>query len=251
MSLQLLVDLGHRLLKLADGERRADAGDHVFALRVHQVLAEEHVLAGGGIAREAYAGAGVLAQVAEDHGLHVDGCAEPVVDAVDAAIGLGALVLPAPEYGVARGDQLLQRILREVLAGFFLHQLLVLGDDLLQRVGRAARSRTSPSPRPSRRRRCARTSSWERREPRRRTSGSGGDRSHMQSEDYCCSLASDSTALSLRPRFRIVSIMPGMENLAPERTETSSGFSPAPSFCPCSFSSSSRAHEHLGRRSAG
>ena len=31
--------------------------------------------------------------------------------------------------------ELLQRILREVLAGLFLHQLLVLGDDLLERVG--------------------------------------------------------------------------------------------------------------------
>ena len=39
----------------------------------------------------------------------------------------------------------------------------------------------------------------------------------------------------------MVSIMPGMENFAPERTETSSGFSPAPSFWPCSFSSRARA----------
>ena len=35
----------------------------------------------------------------------------------------------------------------------------------------------------------------------------------------------------------MVSIMPGMENFAPERTLTSSGFSPLPSFWPCSFSS--------------
>ena len=34
----------------------------------------------------------------------------------------------------------------------------------------------------------------------------------------------------------MVSIMPGMENFAPERTLTSSGFSPLPSFCPCSCS---------------
>ena len=101
MVAQLLVDLGHGPLEFADGQRRADAGDDVFALRVHQVLAEEDVLAGGGIAREADAGAGVLAQVAEDHGLHVDRCAQPVVDVVDAAIGLGAIVLPAPEDGVA------------------------------------------------------------------------------------------------------------------------------------------------------
>ena len=128
---QMVVDLGHGAFKFADGERRADAGDDVFALRVHQVLAEEDVLAGGGIAREADAGAGVLAQVAEDHGLHVDRCAQPVVDVVDAAIGLGAIVLPAPEDGVAGLDQLIERALREVLAGLFPDQLLVLGDDFL------------------------------------------------------------------------------------------------------------------------
>ncbi len=132
---ELLVDLGHGLFELADGKRSADAGDHVLALRVHQVLAEEDLLAGGGIAGEADAGAGVLAQVAEDHGLHVDGGAEPVVDVVDAAIGLGALVLPAAEDGVARLHELIQRILREILAGLLLDQLLVLGDDLLERVG--------------------------------------------------------------------------------------------------------------------
>ena len=39
----------------------------------------------------------------------------------------------------------------------------------------------------------------------------------------------------------MVSIMPGMENFAPERTLTSSGLSAPPSFWPCSFSSWSRA----------
>ena len=81
MSLELLVDLGHGLFELADRERRAHAGDHIFALRVHQVLAKEHVLAGGGIARKAHARAGVVAQVAEHHGLHVDRRAQPVIDA--------------------------------------------------------------------------------------------------------------------------------------------------------------------------
>ena len=132
---QLLVAVGHHALEFADGQRRADAGDHIFALRVHQVLAEEDLLAGGGIAREADAGAGGFAQVAEDHGLHVDRCAQPVIDAIDAAIGLGALVHPTAEDGIAGSDQLLLGILRKVLAGLFLHQLLVLGDDLLQGFG--------------------------------------------------------------------------------------------------------------------
>ena len=43
---EMVVDLGHDALEFADGQRRAHAGDNVFALRVHQVLAEEHALAG-------------------------------------------------------------------------------------------------------------------------------------------------------------------------------------------------------------
>ncbi len=39
--------------------------------------------------------------------------------------------------------------------------------------------------------------------------------------------------------------MPGMENFAPERTLTSSGFSPVPSFCPCSASSLAQRLLHL------
>ena len=41
-----------------------------------------------------------------------------------------------------------------------------------------------------------------------------------------------STTSSFRPRFRIVSIMPGIDARAPERTETSRGFSRSPNFLP-------------------
>ncbi len=132
---QMLVDLGHGALKLADGQRRAHARDHVFALRVHQILAEEDMLAGGRIAREADAGAGVFAEIAEDHGLHVDRGAEPVVDVIDAAIGLGAIIVPTAENGIARLHKLVKRALRKVLARLLAHQLLVLDDDLFERVG--------------------------------------------------------------------------------------------------------------------
>jgi hypothetical protein len=40
--------------------------------------------------------------------------------------------------------------------------------------------------------------------------------------------ASASTVLSLRPRLSTVSIMPGIEARAPERTETSSGLAASP-----------------------
>ena len=40
------------------------------------------------------------------------------------------------------------------------------------------------------------------------------------------------TTSSLRPRLRIVSIIPGIDALAPERTDTSNGFSRSPNFLP-------------------
>ena len=40
-AVELVVDLGHIALHLGDRLRRADAGDHVLALRVDQVLAVE------------------------------------------------------------------------------------------------------------------------------------------------------------------------------------------------------------------
>ena len=65
---QLGEGLGHRFFHrrafgtarpraaLGDGLRRADAGHHVFALRVDQKFAVERALAGGGIAGEGDAG---------------------------------------------------------------------------------------------------------------------------------------------------------------------------------------------------
>ena len=132
---QLVVDVGHDFLEFEDVDRSANAGDHVFALRVHQELAVKLFRAGGGIAREADAGAAGVAQIAEHHGLHVDRGAEHVVNVVDAAIVLGAIVLPGAEHGIARHDQLLVRVLREVLLGVLLDDLLVFGDDFLQRLG--------------------------------------------------------------------------------------------------------------------
>ena len=132
---QLVVDVGLDLLQFGDVYRGANAGDHVFALRVHQELAVELLHAGRGIAGEAHAGAAGLAQVAEDHGLHVDGGAQHVVNVVDAAIGLGAIVEPGAEHGIARHHQLLVRVLRKLALGVLLHDLLVFGDDFLQRLG--------------------------------------------------------------------------------------------------------------------
>ena len=58
-----LVDL----LELGERHGVADAGDDVLALRVLQVVAVDALVAGGRVAGEGDAGAGVGAEVAEDH----------------------------------------------------------------------------------------------------------------------------------------------------------------------------------------
>ena len=129
---ELVVHGGHDGLQFGDILRGADAGHHVFALRVDQELAVERLLAGGRVAREAHARGRRLAQVAEHHGLHVDGGAQVVRNAVHLAIVLGAIVEPGAEHGVARHGELLHGVLRERFAGLLLHQLFVIDDDGLQ-----------------------------------------------------------------------------------------------------------------------
>src|SRR5208283_424663 len=107
---QLVVDLGLDLLQFRDVYRGANARDHVFALRVHQELAVELLVAGGWIASESDACAAGFAQVAEHHRLHVDGGPEEIVNVVDAALGLGAVVQPGAEHGIARHHQLLMGV---------------------------------------------------------------------------------------------------------------------------------------------
>ena len=48
------------------------------------------------------------------------------------------------------------------------------------------------------------------------------------------------TTSSFNPRFNIVSIIPGIDALAPERTETNNGFSVLPNFLPVIFSNSDK-----------
>ena len=101
--------LGQRVGQLGDALRRADAGHHVLALGVHQELAVELVLAGGRVAGEGHAGARVLAQVAEDHGLDDDRGAPGRGDAVELPVGLGPVVLPGLEDGADGHEELLVR----------------------------------------------------------------------------------------------------------------------------------------------
>ena len=69
---QLPVHLRHFLFHLLHRLRGANAGNHVLALGIDQVLAVHDVFAGARVAREADAGGAVGAHVAEHHGHHID-----------------------------------------------------------------------------------------------------------------------------------------------------------------------------------
>ena len=124
--LELLERLGHHLGHLRDRHRGADAGDDVLALRVHEELAHQLLLAARRIARKGDARARVVVEVAERHHLDVHGRAPAVRNVVVAAVDVGARIVPAAEDGLDRLDELLLRIVREVLAD----RGLVLGLEL-------------------------------------------------------------------------------------------------------------------------
>ena len=71
-----------------------------------QVVAVHAAGAGGRVAGERHAGAGVLAGVAEDHRLHVDRGAQVAGDALLAAVQLGAQGVPGTEHRLDRTEQL-------------------------------------------------------------------------------------------------------------------------------------------------
>ena len=149
VTLERLIDaaklrerLRHRLLHrglvgarrgargLGDLLRRADAGDHVLALRVDQELAVELLFAGRRVAGEGDAGRRGVAHVAEHHGLHVDGGAPAFRDAVQTPVRDRARVHPGAEHRADRAPQLVVRVLRKIAAGLRLYALLVARDHL-------------------------------------------------------------------------------------------------------------------------
>ena len=132
---QLVVDGLVDALEVGQGQRVADARNDVLALRVLQVVAVDAGVAGGGVAGEAHAGAGVFAHVAEHHGADVDGGAQVVGDALAAAVDAGTLGVPGAEDGLDTHVHLGARILGEVLAGLFLDDALEGVDEALEVLG--------------------------------------------------------------------------------------------------------------------
>ncbi len=124
-----LVGAGFLPRGFGDFLRRADAGDHVLALRVDQEFAVELLHAGGRVACEGDTGRRRVAHVAEHHRLHVDGGAPGFRNVVQRAIGYRARIHPRAEHGADRAPQLGVRVLRKFLAGLLEHGVLVLADD--------------------------------------------------------------------------------------------------------------------------
>ena len=87
-----------------------------------------------GAAAEGHAGAGVVAHVAKDHGLHVDGGAPVVGDALVIAVGDRARAVPGVEDGLDRQVELLVGIGGELLAKVLLVHRLVLVHQALEPV---------------------------------------------------------------------------------------------------------------------
>ena len=91
---QLPVNVRHDLLQFGNMHRSANTRDDVLALRVHEKFAVKLFCADGGIARKADAGAAGFTQIAKHHGLDIYCGSKHVIDVVNTAIVLGAVVLP-------------------------------------------------------------------------------------------------------------------------------------------------------------
>ncbi len=142
---ELLVDRGHLGGEFLDLLGGADAGHHILALGVGEVLAVENVFAGGGVAGEGDAGAAVVTHVAEHHRADVGGCAPLVGDVVLAAVNDRAVVHPGAEHRADGAVHLLARVFGEIVPSAGLHcfleavnQHLQVGDGQLVVEGHAA-----------------------------------------------------------------------------------------------------------------
>ena len=131
---ELVVDLRHLLVQVADGRRGADTSNDVLALCIDEVLAHQLLSAGGGVTGECNAGAGAVTGVTESHLLDVDSGAPLVGDLVHLTIDVCTGVVPAAEDGLDSLDELVLGVLGEGLALVVLVDLLEGADQLLQVV---------------------------------------------------------------------------------------------------------------------
>ena len=132
MSDELGESLGELLAHALDRLGRPDPGDDVLALGVREELAEEHLLARRGVAREAHARPRALAAIPEHHLDDIHRGADLVRDVVGPPVDLGARRVPRVEHCAVRAAELFVGVLREGIAGRVLVDLLVGLDQLAE-----------------------------------------------------------------------------------------------------------------------
>ena len=134
---ELFIGAAVATLQCRQLHRRADAGNHVLALGVEQVVAVENVSAGVRVAREGDAGAAGFALVAEHHGADIDAGAVDIApaDLFDLAIGDCLVGHPAVEDRIDRADELVPGVLGEFLANHCAVFRLEPATEILQFVG--------------------------------------------------------------------------------------------------------------------
>ena len=177
-----------------------------------------------GIAREGDAGGAVVAHVAEDHRLHVDRGAPVVGDLIQLAVGDGALVVPGVEHRADRAPELLAARPAESRCRVFSRTMpLYVSTSSAQSVGRNLGVGLHARLVAQREELVLEVLLVD----LQHDVGVHLDEAAIRVE--CETLVArrlrqPCTVSSFSPRLRIVSIMPGIEARAPERTETSSGF---------------------------
>ena len=134
-SAQLVVDRLVDLLKIGQRQRVADTCNDVFTLCVLEVVAVHTGVAGGGVAGEAHAGAGVFTHVAKHHGADVDCGTQVMGDALTATVDAGTLGVPGTENGLDSHVHLGARILREFFTGLLVDDGLKDIDQALEVLG--------------------------------------------------------------------------------------------------------------------
>ena len=129
---KLFVALRKVVRELCNRLRRTNTGNDVLALRVDQVLTENALGSGRGIARKCDACARRIPHISENHRLHIDCRAELVRNIVHSSVRIRSGIVPAAEHRFNGLHQLHLRILREFLPLLLPVQFLVLGNDFLQ-----------------------------------------------------------------------------------------------------------------------
>ena len=113
----------------------ADAGDDIFTLRVHKIVAVEDLFSRARVTRKAHARPGVFTRVTKHHLHHVDGRAEQPGDFFHAAVGDSLLRHPGTKHRGDGSPELVQGIVREVLARFLAEVGFVFTNELFPTAG--------------------------------------------------------------------------------------------------------------------